>query len=239
MKKILVIMIMALSAVAMNAEVANCVWGSSISNPKNDYGWKYNYYKGRVERLRIEMEDKDPSSKEYMELKSELIKEEAEMNVALEEYNYLGCQECWVFEVDGANDSIVAYVKPNTSIDDFLTTYKNVKRLCYFIETVVDYNVEMKPDVRKYSYNLSVFPTLYQTDYKLCTVTVKTPNEKRTITVYDSDEKISKTTRRGKLTLKQDAVVKYINMAGKESNTPFEGYLNVVVTKSGVYKANF
>lgn len=225
MKKIIVILMLALSAVVTNAEVAESVWCTKYYNKMLDYRTKYNISKNNVEYYQILMEEADPSSKEYMELKSKLIAEQAEMDIACEKINYLNNKERWVFTINGNRDSIEAYVNPNTSIDDFIKIYDNVKRLTEFVDIWAEDVIRSKTRIPGYDFDakrdVEINPTMYETNYPLCVVTVKTPNGERDIKFYHTGENIFKYKH-----IKGRGVT-YYNLDGLKSDKPFEGQLNI------------
>lgn len=225
-KKILVIMMMLLSAAVMNAEVVEGVWCTRFENPMENYQWEYKSSKKHIDEYQRQMDGVDHSSKEYMELKSKVIKEEADMNIAFEKINYLNSQERWIVKVNGKGDSIVVYVKPNTSIDDFLKVYDNVRHLTYFVNIwAIDKVSNAKIMYDSWSVKRpKIDATLYETNYPLCFVNIKTPNEEKNVQFYDSGKDVCKdhksTEGKGKT---------YYSFSGLTSNTPFEGQLNIVV----------
>lgn len=222
-------MVMALSAVVMNAEVAESIWCDDVCLPiqtDKSYKLRFDICKEKIEQLKSDMENTDPSSNEYMELKSELIEQEAMMNIASEKINYLNSQERWIVKVNGKGDSIVVYVKPNTSIDDFLKVYDNVRHLTYFVNIwAIDKVSNAKIMYDSWSVKRpKIDATLYETNYPLCFVNIKTPNEEKNVQFYDSGKDVCKdhksTEGKGKT---------YYSFSGLTSNTPFEGQLNIVV----------
>lgn len=221
---------MLLSAAVMNAEVVEGVWCTRFENPMEDYQWEYESSKKHIDEYQRQMDGVDPSSKEYMELKSKVIKEEADMNIALEKINYLNSKERWVFRMKGRNDSVVAYVNPNTSIDNFIMVYDNAKKLALLVGFWANHRVSDIADEPFFEVerNLKVEPIFFETKYPLCVVTVKTPNEEKDIQFYDTGKNVCENNN-----ITKGRGTTYYDFSGHKSDTPFEEQLNIAVI-SGV-----
>lgn len=197
MKKILVIMMMVLSAVAVNAESR---WPYSV-DLRDGYwmsiktlGENAEYERNNVEKLKSQLIGLDPYSEEYHKLKMEIIEKEEKASKYEEEYRYRKTKDEWFVQIIGDDKCITVEMPQNTSIDDFLHTEKDVKRILMFASDW-DYDTNYDKETfyplylreKEYEYKKTFKSdnyTLYRTDNIVCEVKITSPSEEETITVY-------------------------------------------------------
>lgn len=196
MKKILVIMIMVLSAVVVKAEGSpyDCFIIEGVEESSSKYDIQYlqkciSKFRKEVAQLETELNNLDPNSSEYHETKVLLIQREYWLKLREESLRYKKTKEIWTIHIDGKEYDKTVEVAPNTTVDEYVNTEENVKDLISYV-----YNWQLalnKVDILWLNYDDPVKMeyerdnyTLFITKNPVCNVTIISPRGSKEITIY-------------------------------------------------------